>query len=268
MRFFRKAKARGARLAATALATLLVAGAAQGQPKAGVRIDTLQLIFETVTSDCIATHPELEPKLQADLYQWRSDNAMAVEQAAVSLAALPSQEKAALLAVQDMLRVQTRQHFADLALHDGTRDFCGKLMTKVVGVSQPSGTDASTYGQAVDMFYRQMKKVEVSTPECGRRLPSLASSFEAVRDTWRQREAKAIAAVESAVITFADDSLLATVEAQSTRLARASIDTAFDFESGFGKAYCQKIFDDLAAGTDRTESPKMYSFLDNGPTTD
>lgn len=256
----------GLSLAAVLMAASIAAGPVHAQQSGDLGIMVRRLVIESYSAECVAVHPDIEAQLQRDREQWLAANASELQRADAQFATLPEDRKAALASLLANLAEQTQSQVAVVHGSGQSREFCGQIVATFGTVSESGSLDAKGYDEARGMYWMLMLTVRETATQCGAQFPALSWSIGEAQTAWRTRDDKVIATVEAFLRANADEPMVSELEAVGVRSARSNFDTAH--HAGLAEPYCQKYFNDLAAGAARDKTPQMYAFLENGPTTD
>ena len=244
-----------------AFSTLFVASATQAQQNANGGVVVARLMIQTLSNECIRIHPDMAAEVKANLDAWLALNAAQLSAADAEFASLSREQKASLAQVFETIEQHGRKALSEIPAQHESRLVCGNIISSFGNPSETGHLDADNYMEALGMFRMHMLIVQTAVQRCSADFPSLVPNINLAEKVWRERDADVIATIESAASINRDE--WAEVDRQATRSAHSLVDAAF--QADMGERFCGKFIDELATGAKRTQNPRMYAFLENGP---
>jgi hypothetical protein len=252
---------------AAALAGTVLAGVAHAQQDPSTAPLFQRAIIETLTRDCIGLHPSLRTTLESQREQWLGRNAEALATLDAIVAKLPEDRRKALADLTATTLGSVREHL-QVAERNGAGEAVCATVVEAFGTTESGYYDADDFGEAVGMYMAAQRTAEVLSTRCSARFPSLGGLIAEALAEQRAKDAVAIARVQQEEARQRVESPKQIAELDAS-IRKAAEDQASSFlQTPMAEQICGDFFKNLAAGVDRTRSPKMYEFLEGGRTAD
>jgi uncharacterized protein (DUF1330 family) len=252
---------------AAALAGAAFAGAAQAQQGPSTAPLFQRAIIQALTQDCIGLHPSLKATLESQREQWLGRNADALATLDAIVAQLPEDRRRALADVTTTT-IGTMREQLQATERNGEGEAACATVVESFGTADSGYFDADNFAEAVGMYMAAMRTAEVFSTRCGARFPALDGSIAEALATWRAKDAVVVARVREDEARQRARSSKQYAELDASMRKAAEDQASSVLQSAVAEQVCGDFFHNLAAGADRSRSPKMYEFLESGRTAD